>query len=100
MIARTLRRLGAFAAAGEAHTPASLSEAVGSLPAYERVLGRWLARLADAGLLREEGGRYSADAPLDDSDLDAAWESVRRTPGAPTSSAAPMRSMTGAVETR
>src|SRR5690606_30300117 len=83
MIARTLRRLGAFDAAGAAHTPASLSEAVGILPAYGGVVGRWLARLADAGLLREEGGRYSADGPLDDSDLDAAWENVRGMPGAP-----------------
>src|SRR5690606_30568593 len=83
MIARTLRRLGAFDGAGTAHTPASLSEAVGILPAYAGVVARWLARLADAGLLREEGGRYSADGPLDDSDLDAAWENVRGTPGAP-----------------
>ncbi|MGI9180315.1 MAG: type I polyketide synthase, partial [Longimicrobiaceae bacterium] len=55
MIADTLRELGAFRAPGEARGAADLVAELGILPRYERLLARWMRRLAGAGLLREAG---------------------------------------------
>jgi SAM-dependent methyltransferase/acyl carrier protein len=61
--------LGAFQAPGESHTPHSFVEAYGLEPSYERLIGRWLSRLSQYGLLRREGDRFTAMQPLAGPDL-------------------------------
>jgi SAM-dependent methyltransferase len=78
MIAAALRRLGAFGTAGATATASSLTVELGVLPRYERLLARWLDRLAAAGLLRSVAGVHTAGAPLDASDLEPAWAHARR----------------------
>lgn len=81
IVADTLGRIGGFAREGEAHTAETLVERLGILPKYRGIVARWLARLARAGLLREDGGRYVSTAKVDGSGLAAAWERARSVPG-------------------
>ncbi|HEV2129939.1 MAG TPA: acyltransferase domain-containing protein, partial [Longimicrobiaceae bacterium] len=73
MIASTLRALGAFRAVGERRTAAECVVSLGILPRYERLVARWLRRLADAGILRAEGDTFTAEVPLDAGALEPAW---------------------------
>jgi acyl transferase domain-containing protein/acyl carrier protein len=53
-----LGRLGAFAAAGESQSVASLLSSCGIVPAYRTLIGRWLGHLANAGRLERVGDRF------------------------------------------
>jgi acyl transferase domain-containing protein/SAM-dependent methyltransferase len=76
---RALAELGAFAAPGEEHSAGSLAVAVGALPDHERLLGRWLARLADEGLLeRRSDDRFASAAPLAAPELEPLIAEARR----------------------
>ncbi len=70
----TLRRLGAFAAANEKHTATSLCASYGLAAAHAKLMDRWLAHLAQAGLLAREADGFRAPAPLPPAGLEAARE--------------------------
>ena len=74
LLAGTLRRLGAFAEAGEASTAAALGERLGVSPRHRKVLPRWLATLAEEGWLVARGDLYRAPTPLPAEE----WERLRR----------------------
>jgi malonyl CoA-acyl carrier protein transacylase len=63
-IRETLVDLGIFQTAGETHTPHSLAERCGIAAGYERLIGRWLRGLVEAGALRQDGERFTAVRPL------------------------------------
>ena len=65
----TLRNLGAFAAPDEIHDPESLVQRYGIPVFYKFLLQRWLERLAAAGILRADGGKFVSVEPLTDPDL-------------------------------
>ncbi len=69
--ANTLRTLGAFARPGEVHDAESLVQCFGIPAMYKLLLQRWLERLATAGILRRDGGKFATDGPLPDPDLGA-----------------------------
>jgi acyl transferase domain-containing protein/SAM-dependent methyltransferase len=62
----TLRTLGAFARPDEANDTESLIQRFGIPAIYKPLLQRWLERLATAGLLRADGGRFVSPEPLTD----------------------------------
>lgn len=64
-IVRALRELGVYARAGESHSAASLISGYGLLPAYRKLLQRWLERLEKGGLLSRDGERFTNLKPLD-----------------------------------
>jgi len=68
---RALVELGAFQAAGESHTAESLLAHCGIASGYQKLVHAWLMRLARAGVLRQEGGRFSAIEALTVPDLPA-----------------------------
>ena len=68
--AHTLRAVGAFRKPGEAHDAASLIAQFGIPAMYQHLLQRWLDRLAAAGLLRAEHGRFVAENPLPEAALE------------------------------
>ena len=68
-VRETLFGLGVFQAPSESHTPHSLVEVCGLEASYERLIGRWLNRLSQHGLLRREGDRFTAMQPLARPDL-------------------------------
>jgi len=63
-IVAALRRLGAFRDAGERHSAESLLAQCGIQASYEKLMERWLNRLAGEGVLRRDGRTFSAPAPL------------------------------------
>lgn len=63
-MAGSLARLGAFRRPGEFHTVQSLLRDFNVEPTYERLLGRWLATLVDAGHLHRQDDAYSCTRPL------------------------------------
>ena len=65
----TLRTLGAFARPNEVHDAESLVRLFGIPAIYKLLLQRWLERLAAAGILRADGGKFVSDEPLTDPDL-------------------------------
>jgi acyl transferase domain-containing protein/SAM-dependent methyltransferase len=65
----TLRTLGAFAGPDEIHDAESLVQQFGIPGIYKHLLQRWLERLAAAGILHVEGGRFVNAGPLKDPDL-------------------------------
>lgn len=67
--ANTLRTLGAFARTGDAHDADSLVKQFGIPKIYRHLLQRWLGRLALAGIIRVEDGKFVSDAPLPEPDL-------------------------------
>jgi acyl transferase domain-containing protein/SAM-dependent methyltransferase len=67
--ASTLRTLGAFANAGEVEDAESLVQRFGIPAFYKLLLQRWLDRLAAAGMLRADGGKFVSVEPLMDPDL-------------------------------
>jgi acyl transferase domain-containing protein/SAM-dependent methyltransferase len=78
MIADTMRELGAFADPDRAYSADGLVSDLGILPRYRRLLERWLRRLAAAGLLHEQQGRYAATDRFPQVDLGAAWAEAER----------------------
>jgi amino acid adenylation domain-containing protein len=77
---RSLRRLGVFTTAGETHTAAGLVAAAGLPQTQAKLLGQWLAVLAEDGLLRKDGSgaaaSYTAPQPLPEPDLAPLAEKV------------------------
>jgi acyl transferase domain-containing protein/SAM-dependent methyltransferase len=67
--ANTLRTLGAFARPDEVNDAESLVERFGIPAFYKLLLQRWLERLAGAGMLRADGGKFVSEEPLADPDL-------------------------------
>ena len=65
----TLRTLGAFARPDEVHDAESLVQRFGIPAFYKLLLQRWLERLAAAGMLRADGGKFVSAGPLTDPDL-------------------------------
>ena len=65
----TLRTLGAFARPNEVHDAESLVRRLGIPAIYGLLLQRWLERLAAAGILRADGGKFLSADPLTDPDL-------------------------------
>ena len=65
----TLRTLGAFARPDEVHDAESLVRRFGIPAIYKLLLQRWLERLAAAGILRADGGKFVSVRPLTDPDL-------------------------------
>jgi acyl transferase domain-containing protein/SAM-dependent methyltransferase len=74
-----LRSLGAFAVPGETHDPDSLVNRFGIPAIYKRLLGRWLVRLALAGKLRTDTGKFVSDQPLPDPDLGSRIAETKQT---------------------
>jgi amino acid adenylation domain-containing protein len=75
-IASTLRRMGAFAAAGESHTPAELVQRFRIEPRYNKLMVLWLRALADEGLLVARDDGFVSVEPLAEPDLEALWQDV------------------------
>jgi acyl transferase domain-containing protein/SAM-dependent methyltransferase len=65
----TLRTLGAFARPGEVHDAESLIQCFAIPAMYKLLLQRWLERLAGAGILCADGGKFVSAEPLTDPDL-------------------------------
>jgi 3-oxoacyl-(acyl-carrier-protein) synthase/SAM-dependent methyltransferase/acyl carrier protein len=68
-IRAALVQLGAFKTPGECHTASSLIESYGIDSCYEKLIRRWLMRLGQERLLRQEGDKFTAFEPLTDPDL-------------------------------
>jgi acyl transferase domain-containing protein/SAM-dependent methyltransferase len=75
----TLRQLQIFMRAGESHTVASMVERAGIQPVYARLMERWLAHLAAAGLLEFRAGEYVATSTLPHGDIEAVRSAARET---------------------
>jgi malonyl CoA-acyl carrier protein transacylase/SAM-dependent methyltransferase len=72
-VASALRQLGVYGRAGEAYSVEALRERTGILPVYEKLLTRWLKKLAADGLLSEEGDLFVAPAPLSPPAPETLW---------------------------
>ncbi len=68
-----LRKAKIFAAAGERASTRDVRERLGAAEMYQRLLARWLARLAKDGHIHADGDAYVAEHPLADPDLAARW---------------------------
>ena len=68
-----LRKAKIFAAAGERASARGVRDRLGAPEMYQRLLERWLVRLAEDGHIRADGDIYVADRPLADPDLAARW---------------------------
>ena len=68
---RTLRELGAFAAAREPHTVDTLLKLGGVLPTYKVLMARWLKKLAAEGWLQRSDENYFAAEPRRGLPIDA-----------------------------
>ncbi|HEU4625135.1 MAG TPA: beta-ketoacyl synthase N-terminal-like domain-containing protein [Steroidobacteraceae bacterium] len=73
----TLRQLQLFVRAGEVHTASGIIERAGIQPVYLRLIERWLAHLAAAGLLESRGEEYVATSPLPHGDLEQVRSAAR-----------------------
>jgi acyl transferase domain-containing protein/SAM-dependent methyltransferase len=72
-ILATLRSLGLWGVAGERRALTDILGSCGVASTYQRVMGRWLERLARMALLRDEGdGIFVAPASLPEPDMAAA----------------------------
>ena len=76
--AQVLRDAGIFIAPGDRATPQEVLERLGARSTYGHLLGRWLSRLADNGLLVRDGDGFAAVRPLPPPDLDALWRDAER----------------------
>ena len=59
-----LRELGLFRSAGECHSAASVVGQCGIRESYQKMIGRWLRKLASEGLLEVKGTDFVASTPL------------------------------------
>ena len=64
MIVDTLRICGLFTHVGERASVADAAQRGGIVVAQHRLLGRWLTRLVNEGMLRAEGEEFVSDQPL------------------------------------
>ena len=75
----TLRQHGLFSAAGQTHELPQVMARLGALPRFNGLLRRWLERLCEEGLLRQQGDSYVALRALPEAETalaplpDAAW---------------------------
>jgi acyl transferase domain-containing protein/SAM-dependent methyltransferase len=69
--AAVFRSLGAFSVSDEAHDPDSLVNDFGIPAMYKPLLQRWMTRLAVAGKLRSNVGKFVSDQPLPDPDVES-----------------------------
>jgi acyl transferase domain-containing protein/SAM-dependent methyltransferase len=76
VLASTLRGAGLFAAARARATIEQVRQALGAAEVYRPLVGRWLRRLAAAGMLRADGDAFVSDVPLEPPSLDAHWVDV------------------------
>jgi amino acid adenylation domain-containing protein len=77
-MAATLRRMGAFKAAGETHTLDGLVERFQVAPQYVTLMRLWLEALAEQGLLAAGEDGFTSPAPLPTPDLEALWDDIGR----------------------
>jgi acyl transferase domain-containing protein/SAM-dependent methyltransferase len=76
-IIEALRELGAFAQCNEFHLVDDMLRRFGIAPTYRHLLGRWLRKLAVAGLLQQDGDGFVSPRPLPQSSLDATIAEAR-----------------------
>ena len=72
-IVQALRELGVFIRPGERHSAAEILDQRGVLPAYSKLVGRWLDRLVREDLLRRDGDVYVSVAALPHPQLEVIW---------------------------
>jgi acyl transferase domain-containing protein/SAM-dependent methyltransferase len=72
-IAQAYRQLGVFTQPGAALTAADLLSQFNVQSMYHNLMRRWLDHLASAGLLAQDGDRFTASTPLPDR-VAAAWQ--------------------------
>ncbi|MGC5052492.1 amino acid adenylation domain-containing protein [Micromonospora sp. DT48] len=70
-----LRRLGLFGAPDAVHTPDEIAAVAGP---RRRLVRRWLRALTAEGYLASTGTGLRLDRPVEQSDVDAAWQEVDR----------------------
>jgi len=75
---RTLREADLFRATDERHTLSQLLKAAGIASTYQRLVKRWLERLVEQGLLRQQGESYISNQPLPEPDLPKLWREADR----------------------
>ncbi len=71
-ILKTLRELGEFSKAGTRHDAQSLTASCGILPAYTKLIARWLNLLCEDGYLERNGSGFRNPAPLPEIDAASA----------------------------
>ena len=74
----TLHELGAFTRAGQRHTIDSLLATTGILPTHRHLVGRWLVRLASAGVLARVDDEYVATGTQLGTRLAELWAEAAR----------------------
>ncbi|GAA1766827.1 non-ribosomal peptide synthetase [Luedemannella helvata] len=74
---RTLCAGGLFAD-GATHDLSEILRGARVAPAHHRLVRRWLRALTDNGLLVRDADTYRLVRPVDDEDLDRAWDAISR----------------------
>jgi amino acid adenylation domain-containing protein len=72
----TLRRMGAYTAAGESHTPDELMQRFRIEPRYGKLMHLWLRSLADEGWLAAREDGFVSPEPLPEPDIEVLWEGI------------------------
>ncbi len=70
-IIEAFRELGAFTQSNEFHLVDDMLPQFGIAPTYRHLLGRWLRKLADEGVLRNDGDGFVAPRPLPEPALES-----------------------------
>jgi acyl transferase domain-containing protein/acyl carrier protein/SAM-dependent methyltransferase len=73
-IIQAFRGLGVFVTPGERHSADELVARCDVLPAYRKLVGRWLERLVREDRLRMDEGVYVGVTPLADPHVEAVWQ--------------------------
>lgn len=72
-----LRSQGLFATAADSHTMAEIQNGAKVHPRHHRLVRRWINALCRNGMLRRDAaGRLSGAPPVDQAQVDAAWQRV------------------------
>lgn len=79
IIADTLRRMDAFSGSGEPETLPSLMDRLEIRSEFGGIVARWLRRMVDAGLVREEPAGFVSQGPLP-ALRQADWDAAERVP--------------------
>ena len=77
LTAQTLLQLGAFKQANESFSADEILKRCSIQPTYRHLLHRWLARLADSGMLKTEGASFMNPRPFDLLSVKPQLESAR-----------------------
>ena len=72
-VCRALLSLGVFRSGNEWYTVDQVAERGQVLPAYYKLLQRWLDALAEDGLLMRDGQKYGSTGPLSAGTVEAIW---------------------------